>query len=186
MTRMEQLYSMRMKELVVIAEGLGIKVNKKGKNSVAAEKIYAEEQRRGLETYKEQKNDDPMAEHIEEVTVEKVTAEKKEKKTRGGFSEEFAAKLAAYVNTLEGVTCGAWKNTANLFWIKFTRQTAKGKAKQSILVEIRIGSKQYGIKSAENEKIKASAKVTGYYLHNNYGKFDFTDNFYQEVIAAFM
>ena len=103
MTRMEQLYSMRMKELVAIAEELGIKVNKKGKNSVAAEKIYAEEQRRGLETYKEPDNvlEDPTLEHVQEVTVEKVETtknadkqQKKQKNSKATF-EELVARIPA-------------------------------------------------------------------------------------------
>ncbi len=43
MTREEKLFSMRMQDLVAVAEKLGIKVNKKGSKEKAIEKILAAE-----------------------------------------------------------------------------------------------------------------------------------------------
>ena len=151
MTRLEQLYSMKMKELVAIAEELGIKVNKKGKNSVAAEKIYAEEQRLGLETIKE--GDDvarileltgaePMIdcstepesspeEHVEEVTVEEAVADsaaeiKKERKPRqkkeSPEREQFLARAKAYIDAA-GFGIKEWEKIPNLFAVKNGKKT---------------------------------------------------------------
>lgn len=124
MTRMEQLYSMRMKELVAIAEELGIKVNKKGKNSVAAEKIYAEEQRRGLETYKEQEAPDAQ---VEEVSEQEHAAEvKKEQKPRQKKEcperEQFVAKAKAYLDAA-GFGIKEWEKIPNLFAVKNGKKT---------------------------------------------------------------
>lgn len=121
---------------------------------------------------------------VEEVQQE---PEKRGRKKRE-FSEEFAAELQAFIATLDGVTTGAWKNTANLYWVKFPQTTKSGKQKMPRLVEIRIGADKYCVYTADGycEEAGEPEKVTKYYLHNNFGWRGLEDDFYKTIIKGFI
>lgn len=98
MTREDKLYSMRMQDLVNVAENLGIKINTKASKSKAIEKILAAEEmnkQNDKELAKEEKqiikNEKPAAsteklvpmpgtEKLEELKKEYTTTEKPERK----------------------------------------------------------------------------------------------------------
>lgn len=130
MTREDKLYSMRMQDLVNVAENLGIKINTKASKSKAIEKILAAEEmnkKNDKELAKEEKqtkkifteNEKPAAsakklvpmpgiEKLEELKKEYTTTEKPERK-RGALIEykgkaqnicAWARELGVSANTL--------------------------------------------------------------------------------------
>lgn len=113
MTREDKLYSMRMQELIIVAEKLGIKINKKGAKSIAVEKILEaehmiEETNKISEQEEQEKEDLKAAEKETKQQVkdqEKLTPKRGALLTYKGKSQNICAwakELGKSANTLYG------------------------------------------------------------------------------------
>lgn len=106
MTREEKLYSMRMQDLELVADKLGIKINKKGSKSKAIEKILEAEGKTN-----EPKPEVKEEKKVESKPVEKVESAEKPEPKRGALLEykgksqnicAWAKELGKSANTLYG------------------------------------------------------------------------------------
>lgn len=98
MTREDKLYSMRMQDLANVADGLGIKINKKGSKAAAIEKILEAEKNSTSETEDLAGDGTPLAEvgkeiakqakqKAKDVTKKSTSASDKPERKRGALIE---------------------------------------------------------------------------------------------------
>lgn len=180
MTREEKLYSMRLVDLALVAESLGIKIDKKGKKETAVNKILVAEAKLAETTAEgEQNTAEPETveaevveievtettaepETVETETAEETTAEpettEKERKPREKKENPLRPVFKDWVTEMAeryGFTLKTWEKHPHLWQIKGEKTVA----------EIRWGLKGWMVNC---KQLTADVANAPYYLQKGY------------------